>query len=48
MRASTMDQWVRLGMAVAIIALVSVALYQFSSRAAAIEPHNVGVIGFRN
>jgi hypothetical protein len=42
------DQCVRLGMAVAIIALVSVALYQFSSRASAVEPHNAGVIGYRN
>jgi hypothetical protein len=35
-------------MAVAIIALVSIALYQFSSRASAIEPTNVGVIGYRH
>jgi hypothetical protein len=43
-----MDQCVKLGMAVAIIGLVSIALYQFSSRASAVEPHNTGVIGYRN
>ena len=32
------DQCVRLGMAVAIIALVSLALYEFSGRARAVEP----------
>ena len=32
------DQCVRLGMARVIIALVSVGLYQFSGRAAAVEP----------
>jgi hypothetical protein len=32
------DQCVRLGMAVVIIALVSVALYEFSGRARAVEP----------
>ena len=32
------DHWVRLGMAITIIALVSVGLYQFSGRASAIEP----------
>ncbi len=32
------DQCVRLGMAVAIIALVSLALYQFGGRAGAVEP----------
>ena len=31
-------QWVRLGMAVTVIALVSIALYQFSGRASAVEP----------
>ncbi len=32
------DQWVRLGMALAAIALVSIGLYQFSGRAGAGEP----------
>jgi len=32
------DQWVRLGMAIAIIALISVGLYQFGARAGAIGP----------
>lgn len=32
------DQCVRLGMAIVIIALVSLALYQFSGRASAVEP----------
>jgi hypothetical protein len=33
------DQWVRLGMAVVIIALISVGLYQFGGRASAVEPN---------
>lgn len=41
------DQCVRLGMALVIIALVSIALYQFSGRAVAVEP-NVNLIHFRN
>lgn len=32
------DQCVRLGMAIVIIALVSLGLYQFSGRAGAFEP----------
>ena len=32
------DQWVRLGMAIVIIALISIGLYQFSARAGVIEP----------
>jgi len=32
------DQWVRLGMAIAIIALISISLYQFGGRASAVEP----------
>jgi hypothetical protein len=32
------DQWVRLGMAIVIIALVSLGLYQFGGRASAVEP----------
>jgi hypothetical protein len=32
------DQWVRLGMALVVIALVSAGLYQFSGRAGAVEP----------
>ena len=47
-RTGMVDQCVRLGMAVAIIALISVFLYQFSSRARAVEPQNVGVIGYRS
>jgi len=31
------DAWVRLGMAVVVIALVSIGLYQFSGRAGAVE-----------
>ena len=38
MRASMTDQCVRLGMAIVVIALISLALYQFSGRANAIEP----------
>lgn len=37
------DQWVRLGMAITIIALISVALYQFSGRAGAVEPSFHGI-----
>lgn len=37
------DQCVRLGMALVIIALISLALYQFGGRASAIEP-NVNAI----
>lgn len=40
------DQCVRLGMAIAVIALISAALYQFSDRAGAFEPHVSG-IGYR-
>jgi hypothetical protein len=32
------DQWVRLGMAITIIALISIGLYQFGGRASAVEP----------
>ena len=32
------DQWVRLGMAIVVIALISLGLYQFSGRAGAVEP----------
>ena len=31
------DAWVRLGMALVVIALVSAGLYQFSGRAGAVE-----------
>lgn len=41
------DQCVRLGMALVIIALVSIALYQFGGRAGAVEP-NVGGFTYRN
>jgi hypothetical protein len=40
------DQCVRLGMAIAVIALISAALYQFSGRAGAFEPH-AGSIGYQ-
>ena len=32
------DQWVRLGMAITIIALISVGLYQLGGRASAVQP----------
>jgi hypothetical protein len=32
------DQWVRLGMALCVIALISISLYQFGGRAGAVEP----------
>jgi hypothetical protein len=32
------DQWVRLGTAIIIIALISIGLYQLSGRANAIQP----------
>jgi hypothetical protein len=40
------DQWVRLGMAIVIIALISIGLYQFGTRAGAVEP-NVNPIVLR-
>jgi hypothetical protein len=36
MGKSVADQWVRLGMAIVIIALISLCLYQFSGRASAV------------
>jgi len=41
------DQCVRLGMAIVIIALISVALYQFSGRAGAVEPV-IGAVRYSN
>ena len=38
MRKSVADQWVRLGMAIVIIALISLGLYQFGGRANAVQP----------
>ncbi|MFN3658542.1 MAG: hypothetical protein ACK4UO_14935 [Pseudolabrys sp.] len=38
------DQWVRLGMAITIIALISLCLYQFSGRASAVEPRSHGIV----
>jgi len=35
MRTDANEQWVRLGLAIAIIALISLCLYQFSGRAGA-------------
>ena len=37
------DQWVRLGMALAIIALVSIGLYQFNARGTMAELTVIGV-----
>lgn len=37
------DCWVRLGMALVLIALVSLGLYQFGGRAGAVEPHFTGM-----
>jgi hypothetical protein len=39
-----MEQWVRLAMAIAIIGLISVGLYQFSARAGTVQP--AAVSGF--
>jgi hypothetical protein len=41
--ADMVDQWVRLGMAIVIIALVSIGLYQFSGRAGAVETNFSGI-----
>ena len=43
MGAKMADQWVRLGMAIVIIVLISIGLYQFSGRASAIEPTFSGI-----
>jgi hypothetical protein len=43
MRSSVTDQCVRLGMAIVIIALISLCLYQFSGRANAVEPALSGI-----
>jgi hypothetical protein len=37
------DQCVRLGMAIIIIALISIGLYQLSGRASAVEPNFNGI-----
>jgi len=37
------DQWVRLGMALTIIAFISFSLYQFSARAGMAQPLVIGV-----
>lgn len=47
MSASLVDQCVRLGMAIVVIALISVALYQFSNRAHAVVPH-IGPVSLAN
>ena len=44
MRRSVADQWVRLGMAIVIIALISLSLYQFSGRASAVVPSVGGIV----
>lgn len=43
MGKSVADQWVRLGMAIVIIALISLCLYQFSGRASAVQPTFSGI-----
>ena len=45
-RAKIVDQWVRLGMAIIVIALISLGLYRFSGRAGAAEP-NISGIAYR-
>lgn len=48
MRGAMAEQWVRLGMAIAVIALISAALYQFGSgRTAGVMP-DVSSIGLRS
>lgn len=37
------DQWIRLGMALTIIALISLGLYQFSARAGMAQPVVIGL-----
>jgi hypothetical protein len=44
MRKSAADQWVRLGMAIVIIAFISLGLYQFSGRASAVQPSLGGIV----
>jgi hypothetical protein len=44
MGKSVADQWVRLGMAIGIIALISLCLYQFSGRASAVQPTFSGIV----
>jgi hypothetical protein len=41
------DHWVRLGMALVIIALVSIGMYSFASRANAIGPRHGAGIAYR-
>ncbi len=43
MRVNVADQCVRLGMAIVIIALISISLYQFSRRASVVEPTFSGI-----
>jgi hypothetical protein len=38
------DQWVRLGLAITVMALISVGLYQFGGRAGAVEPGVSGIV----
>jgi len=44
MRKSAADQWVRLGMAIVIIALISLGLYQFSGHASTLQPTLGGIV----
>lgn len=48
MRATMMDQCVRLAMAIIIIALVSITLYNFSSRTGSVAPSAVGDLSYRH
>ena len=47
MRATLMDQCVRLAMAIVLIALVSVSLYNFSSRTGSVGPGAISDFSFR-
>jgi hypothetical protein len=44
MRKSVAEPWVRLGMAIVIIAFISLGLYQFSGRASAVQPALGGIV----
>ena len=44
MGKSVAEQWVRLGMAIVMIALISLGLYQLSGRAGAFQPTYSGIV----
>jgi uncharacterized membrane protein YtjA (UPF0391 family) len=46
MRDAAAEQWVRLGMAIVVIALISAGLYQFGGRASSAA--NIQTIGLRS